>query len=120
MCFGLEVDPDLTANDEGVVDFPGPTRPEDVLKIWLEEHRALGEIKTVRPFQNRFVVLNAYRWIEQLLTLLCVPQVAAEVTVNHTDARHVRWPGRKEAASYNACSKKIWHLADRVVWRKQE
>src|ERR1700726_1858083 len=36
-----EVDADLAAEDEGVVDFSRATRPDDVLKIRLKEERAL-------------------------------------------------------------------------------
>src|SRR5262245_4878961 len=74
--FGSEVDPDLATKDQGIVDFSCSTRPNDILNIRLEEGGALAEIKSVGPFQNRFVVLNPHGWIEQLLALLCLPQVA--------------------------------------------
>lgn len=55
----LEVDSDLAADDQGVVNLSGPTRSHDILKVWLKEHRALPEISSIRPFENGFVVLNA-------------------------------------------------------------
>ena len=81
----LEVETDLAAEDEGVVQFVRAARVHDVLNVGLEKEGALAEGKTVCPFQNRFVVLRANSRVEQLLAVLRVAEVAAEVVENDVE-----------------------------------
>src|SRR5262245_58517955 len=54
-----EVDPDLTAEDEGILNFPGAAGIDHVLNVRLEKNSALAKIGAVGPFQDQFVVLHA-------------------------------------------------------------
>src|SRR6185503_13673340 len=107
-----EVDADLTAEDEGIVNSPCAAGIDHVLNIRLEKNGALAKIRAISPFQNRFVVLRADSRIKQLLALLRVTQVAAELAVSDTEAGHVRRPRWKEAASDDPGGEKIRHLTD--------
>src|SRR6185503_6181831 len=107
-----EVEADLTAEDEGIVNSPCAAGIDHVLNVRLEKNGALAKIRTVGQFQNQFVVLRADGRIKQLLALLGVTQVAAKIAVSDTEASHIRWSRRKEAPSYDAGGEKIRHLTD--------
>src|ERR1043165_400068 len=107
-----EVDADLTTEDEGIVNSPRAAGIDHVLNVRLEKNGALAKIRAISPFQNRFVVLRANSRIKQLLALLRVTQVAAEIAVSDTEAGHVRRPRGKEAASDDPGGEKIRHLTD--------
>src|SRR6266436_1513326 len=87
-----DVEADLTAEDEGIVNSPCAAGIDHVLNVRLEKNGALAKIRTVGQFQNQFVVLRADGRIKQLLALLRVTQVAAEIAVSYTEAGHVRRP----------------------------
>ena len=84
---GLKVKSNLKAEDESVVNFARASWPDYVLHIWLEKKRAFTEIEPIGCFQNGFVGLRTYGWIEQLLSFLTVTKVTAEVAVNNGQAR---------------------------------
>src|SRR6185436_10354741 len=107
-----EVDADLTAEDERIVNSPRAARIDHVLNVWLEKNGALAKIRAISPFQDQFVVLRADSRIKQLLALLGVTQVAAKIAVSDTEASHVRWSRRKEAPSDDPGGEKIRHLTD--------
>jgi len=83
---GSEVETDLAAEDQSVVDFTRAAGPEYILNIRLEKERALTEIKPISRLQNGFVVLHTHSRVELLLSFLGVAQITAEVAVNNAEA----------------------------------
>ena len=111
----LKVHTDLAAENQGIVDFPGSARVDDVLNIWLKKDRVSNEIEAIGRFQNSFVVLRRHGGIKQLLSLLRIAQVTAELAENNSNAGQVPWTRLKNPTRYDASREKIRHLTDGLI-----
>src|ERR1700756_26471 len=115
-----EINGDLSTEHQRVRNSASTARPEDILQVRLEVERTLEQGKAVSQLQHRLVRLHPKIWIQLLRLPLRILQVIAKMTVDNAQADYVDRTRRKDATRNKCACKKIRHLADGLVRRRQE
>src|SRR6185295_5064769 len=111
-----EVDAELRAQYERVLEWARAAGPSDELQIRLDKVGALAEIETICRFDYRLAIRNAAIRTEQPSISLRAFQVFAEVTGCDAYRKDISRASVEQTARRNACRDEQRQLLDAGIW----